>query len=71
MNMSLAELLNLRSEWEELVIKFKLPDGNGTIDNLIWFLENGSKSNRFRHDYKKAKEIAATILDNINRYDFG
>ena len=65
MNMSLGELLTLRSEWEELVAKFKLPDGNGTIDNLIWFIENGAKSNRFRGDYKKAKEIAVTILDNI------
>ena len=65
MNMSLGEILNLRFQWEDLVIKFKLPDGNGTIDNLIWFIENGAKSNRFRGDYKKAKEIAVTILDNI------
>jgi hypothetical protein len=65
MNMSLGELLNLRSQWEELVIKFKLPDGNGTIDNLIWFIENGSKSNRFRNEYNQAVEIAKRILDNI------
>jgi hypothetical protein len=65
MNMSLGELLNLRSQWEELVIKFKLPDGNGTIDNLSWFIENGSKSNRFRNEYNQAVEIAKRILDNI------
>jgi hypothetical protein len=64
MNMSLGEILNLRSEWEELVTKFKLPNGNGTIDNLMWFIENGAKSNRFRNDYKKAVEIAKRILDN-------
>ena len=64
MNMSLGELLTLRSEWEELAAKFKLPDGNGTIDNLIWFIENGAKSNRFRGDYNKAVEIAKKILDN-------
>jgi hypothetical protein len=64
MNMSLGEILNLRSEWEELVTKFKLPDGNGTIDNLMWFIENGAKSNRFRNDYNQAVEIAKRILDN-------
>ena len=64
MTMSLGEILNLRSEWEELVTKFKLPNGNGTIDNLMWFIENGAKSNRFRSDYKKAVEIAKRILDN-------
>ena len=64
MNMSLGEILNLRSEWEELVTKFKLPDGNGTIDNLLWFIENGAKSNRFRNEYNEAVEIAKRILDN-------
>ena len=64
MNMSLGEILNLRSEWEELVTKFKLPNGNGTIDNLMWFIENGAKSNRFRNEYKEAVEIAKRILDN-------
>ena len=64
MTMSLGEILNLRSQWEELVTKFKLPDGNGTIDNLMWFIENGSKSNRFRNEYNKAVEIAKRILDN-------
>jgi hypothetical protein len=64
MNMSLGEILNLRSEWEELVTKFKLPDGNGTIDNLMWFIENGAKSNRFRNEYNEAVEIAKRILDN-------
>jgi hypothetical protein len=64
MTMSLGEILNLRSQWEELVTKFKLPDGNGTIDNLIWFIENGAKSNRFRNEYNEAVEIAKRILDN-------
>ena len=64
MNMSLGEILTLRSEWEELAAKFKLPDGNGTIDNLIWFIENGAKSNRFRNEYNEAVEIAKRILDN-------
>ena len=64
MNMSLGELLTLRSEWEELAAKFKLPDGNGTIDNLIWFIENGAKSNRFRNEYNEAVEIAKRILEN-------
>ena len=64
MNMSLGELLTLRFQWEELATKFKLPDGNGTIDNLIWFIENGAKSNRFRNEYNEAVEIAKRILDN-------
>jgi hypothetical protein len=64
MNMSLGELLTLRFQWEELAAKFKLPDGNGTIDNLIWFIENGAKSNRFRNEYNEAVEIAKRILDN-------
>jgi hypothetical protein len=64
MNMSLGELLTLRFQWEELAAKFKLPNGNGTIDNLIWFIENGAKSNRFRNEYNEAVEIAKRILDN-------
>ena len=62
--MSLGEILTLRSEWEELAAKFKIPYGNGTIDNLIWFIENGAKSNRFRNEYAEAIEIAKRILDN-------
>lgn len=62
--MSLGELLSLRFEWEELATKFKLPHGNGTIDNLTWFIENGAKNNRFYAEFDKAVEIAKRILDN-------
>jgi hypothetical protein len=69
MNISLASILLIRSEWEELVFKFKFLEEDrkhGTINNIKWFLENGHNSNRLRRNYKKAKAKAEEFLEAIN-----
>lgn len=68
-NKSLPELLTLRSEWESIVVDFKLQDYNGTIDNLKWFVKYGVRSNRFRPNFEQALSIAKTITDEVNSYE--
>jgi len=58
---SVFELLNLRFEWEEIVSGYKFVGKEGTIDNLVNFLETGHKGNRFRPGFDRAVEIAKTI----------
>lgn len=66
MNMSLANLLNLRSEYERIVndrrSRFDLPSYEGDISSLEWFVENGYKSNRFRKQFNEALQLAKQIL---------
>jgi len=63
--MTVAQILNLRSEWEELVNGFKMNGRyDGTINNLKWFIQYGHTNNRFREGYEEAKGIAKTILSN-------
>jgi len=61
--MSIAEILNLRFEYEEIVANFVIPDQrkNGVLDNMIWFRKYGNKKNRFRPGYDRAVEIANKI----------
>lgn len=69
MNTSLANILVLRSEWEELVAKFRFTDEelkHGTINNIEWFMEHGHSSNRLRKNYKKAKKKANEFLEAVN-----
>lgn len=70
MNTSLASLLNLRSEYEEIVRRYRIPDEhkNSCIDNLVWFKANGKGSNRLRSRYERAIEIADIILEEY-RYE--
>lgn len=65
MNISLASLLSLRSEYEEIIKRYRIPEEhkNSCIDNLIWFKANGKGSNRLRSRYKRAIEIADIILE--------
>lgn len=65
--MTIGEILTLRSQWEEIVSfrkSFELPDYNGTLENLTWFVENGHRNNRFRKRYQEALDLAITILEN-------
>lgn len=64
--MSVFEILNLRSQWEDLVKDFQMDEHRkfGTIDNLRIFVENGPVGNRFRKGFDEAMEIAETILRN-------
>ena len=66
--MNFFTVLNMRSQWEELVQKgrgFNLPDLNGTINNIEYFLEEGHKKNRFRKNYKPVMELSKQILGEV------
>lgn len=62
--MNVFELLNLRTEWEELAQDLKV-DIDSSVSGLKRFVENGHKNNRFRKGYKEAVEIAEKILENV------
>ena len=62
-NLSIFEILNLRSEYEEIVRHFSLPSRESDIDSIYWFLENGHRSNSLRNDYGRAREIATIIKE--------
>lgn len=62
---SIFEILNLRSEWEDLARNFVGVNQNGTVDSLHDFVENGVKKNRFRPGYDRAVEVANTILGRV------
>lgn len=64
--MNVFEYMELRYQWEELVRGYKLPNHNGTIDNLSWFIQNGAKSNRFRDNFTQAMDKAKYILSRVN-----
>lgn len=66
---SLAELLNLRYQWEELVNNYKINDTNGTISNLEWFTKYGMRSNRFRPNFEDAMNIAKEIINEVKKYE--
>ena len=69
MSMSLAILLNLRTEYEDIIRRYRIPNEhkNGSIDSLVWFKQNGKGSNRLRSRYERAIEIANIIL---KEYDY-
>jgi hypothetical protein len=67
MNISLAELLNLRYQYEQIVSyrrTYDLPSYDGDIDNLYYFINNGANKNRFRKRFDEAMEIAQKIIEN-------
>ena len=68
MNCSLEYLLMLRSQWEEIVKRYRIPEKHGTLDTLRWFIKNGKSSNRFRKRCDEAMQIAHTIVE---EYDNG
>jgi len=63
MSLSFIQLLNLRTEFEELSSNFSTSVGSGSsINTLRWFAEHGFRSNRLRNGYDRAMEIANIIL---------
>lgn len=58
----MQELLNLRTQFEEITDEFKLEKYGSDINTLNWFVENGHKSNSLRDGYRKALEIAEAII---------
>jgi len=61
---SVAEILNLRYQYEEIVRNFDIPENkrNGHINSLEWFKKYGNRKNRFRDGYDEALELCAIIL---------
>jgi hypothetical protein len=57
--------LGFRSRWEDITQSFRFPENErhqGTIDNLMWFLIEGRKSNTRRKHYNEAVHLAHAIL---------
>lgn len=66
MSRSLADLLSLRFQYEQIVSfrrTFDLPNYNSDIDNLNHFITHGAKNNRFRKRYNEALNIAKIIIE--------
>lgn len=65
--MTVFEILNLRSEFEDIILNYKIPGAhkNGTISGLKWFKTNAQKSNKRKDGFDRADEIATLILDNV------
>jgi hypothetical protein len=65
MSSEFFNLLILRSEFEDLVRNFEIPEDKkeGIINNLEWFKINGKKKNRFREGYDRAIEVCEEILN--------
>ena len=60
--MNVQELLNYRTQFEEITSDFKLDYTGSSINTLKWFVENGHKSNSLRDGYHKAYELAKAII---------
>ena len=62
LNNNIANLLMLRSEFEEITSGFNVSVSGSDINSLEWFVENGHRSNSLRNGYERAKEIATIIV---------
>lgn len=62
LNNNIANLLMLRSEFEEITSGFSMSVSGSDINSLEWFVENGHRSNSLRNGYERAKEIATIIV---------
>jgi len=60
--LNVQELLNYRTQFEEITSDFKLDYTGSSINTLKWFVENGHKSNSLRDGYQKAYELAEAII---------
>lgn len=61
--MTIFEILNLRSQWEELARDLNT-DIDSSISGLKCFIEYSYKSNRFKEGWAEAMEIAKQIVEN-------
>ena len=64
MKQSVAEVLSLRYQYEELLRSFDVPENkrHGHINSLEWFKKYGNRKNRFRDGYQEALDICHKIL---------
>ena len=66
MNKSVAELLNLRFQFEQLTENFNMPRNESDIDILKWYVEEGYKSNSLRDGFDDALNIAKQIIGELD-----
>ena len=66
MNKSVAEILNLRTTFEEITENFTMPEKGSHIDIIKWFIEEGYKSNSLRDGFDEALIIAKKIQGEVN-----
>ena len=59
----MIQILNLRSEFEEITSDFNMSVSGSSIDTIDWFIENGHRSNSLRNGFVRAKEIATIIKE--------
>lgn len=64
-DLSIFDILRLRSEWEDLARGFAGVPQDGTLDNLEYFIQNGHRKNRFRPGFQTALDIAERILQGV------
>ena len=66
--MSLATYLTLRSEYEDIVHDFRLPEEVkiGLEESFIWFYKYGYRSNSLRNNFSRAKDICKILLGELN-----
>ena len=63
---SMAEILNLRTRFEEITDNFTMQEHGSHIHILKWFKNEGYKSNSLRDGYEEALFIADKILGEVN-----
>jgi hypothetical protein len=66
MNKSVAELLSLRFQFEQLTENFNMPRHESDIDILKWYVEEGYKSNSLRDGFDDALKIAKQIVGELD-----
>lgn len=66
MNKSVAELLNLRFQFEQITENYTMPRHGSDIDILEWYIDEGYKSNSLRNGYNDALNIARQIVGELN-----
>tara|TARA_B100001094_G_scaffold131313_1_gene127107 strand:- start:8009 stop:8251 length:243 start_codon:yes stop_codon:yes gene_type:complete len=66
--MSLASYLTLRSEYEDIVSDFNVPEEIkvGLKESFKWFDKYGYKSNSLRSNFSRAKDICRLLLGELN-----
>jgi len=64
--LNIFQILNLRTEFDEITRDYTMRENNSCIDTIEWFIGNGYRSNRLRNGYKRAKEIAQVIKEYSN-----
>ena len=60
--MLLAEILNTRTDFEELTRGYNMPEGSD-INTINWFVENGHRSNSLRSTFGDAMKLAIRIKE--------